>query len=188
MIRRWVKMFGDEETAALCDAVNTIPPITLRTNTLRTDREGLAQKIASRAESANLTRFSPDGIALFALEKPVFEVDGFDQGAFGVQDEAAQLVSYLVRPMPGQRVLDACAGLGGKTGHLAQLMANQGELVAVDRSAEKIGRLEQEMDRLGMTCVTAIVRDLKKTPDFLPFDRVLLDRAVYRSGGAAQKS
>ena len=65
----------------------------------------------------------------------------FKAGWFQVQDEAAQLVSLLLDPQPGDTVLDACAGLGGKTGHIAQLMKNEGVLVALDVSESKLSRL-----------------------------------------------
>ena len=175
LIRRWIRRFGIRETAALCDAVNTIPPITIRANTLRTDRARLAAQLDGTAQSVTLTPYAPDGMALMGPDRPVFEMAPFIHGDFGVQDEAAQLVSCLTAPVPGQRVLDACAGLGGKTGHLAQLMANQGDLVAMDRSAEKLDRLETEMARLGVTCATTQVHDLNTPGSLPPFDRVLLD-------------
>lgn len=175
LIRRWIDRFGAPETAALCDAINRIPPITIRANTLQTDRERLATQLDRTAQSVTLTAHAPDGIALTGPDRPVFEMDAFARGDFGVQDEAAQLVSYLAAPAPGQRILDACAGLGGKTGHLAQLMANDGDLVAMDRSREKLSRLQTEMTRLGVTCVTSHGHDLDRPADILPFDRVLLD-------------
>ncbi|MBI9084477.1 MAG: 16S rRNA (cytosine(967)-C(5))-methyltransferase RsmB [Desulfobacterales bacterium] len=175
LIRRWISRFGVTETAALCDAINGIPPITIRANTLRTDRDRLATQLDGTAQSVTLTPHAPDGIALMGPDRPVFEMEPFTRGDFGVQDEAAQLVSYLAAPAPGQRILDACAGLGGKTGHLAQLMANRGDLVAMDRSADKLFRLQTEMARLGVTCVTTRAHDLNVTADLPPFDRILLD-------------
>ena len=76
-------------------------------------------------------------------------------------DEAAQLVSLLLNPQPGETVLDACAGLGGKTGHIAQLMKNEGSIVALDLYKDKLLRLETEMQRLGITIVKAIRRNLE---------------------------
>lgn len=175
MIRRWVDRFGAGETAALCDAVNGIPPITLRTNTQKTDRQALLTELSSSARSAVKTLVAPDGIALEGLNRPLTRMAAFERGDFAVQDEAAQLVSLLTNPEPGQRVLDACAGLGGKTGHLGQLMDDRGELVAMDRSAEKLSRLQSEMARLGITCVSTRVHDAAAALNSPPFDRVLLD-------------
>ncbi len=63
------------------------------------------------------------------------------KGWFQVQDEAAQLVAYMLNPKPGEIILDACAGLGGKTGHIAQLMNNSGMIISVDKEEEKLKKL-----------------------------------------------
>jgi 16S rRNA (cytosine967-C5)-methyltransferase len=105
-------------------------------------------------------------------------MDAFKKGWFQVQDEAAQLVSLLMDPQPGESVLDACAGLGGKTGHIAQLMENQGSIVALDIDSEKLTRLENQMARLGVSIVRAQHHDLKDgvaKQIGQPFDRILLD-------------
>lgn len=69
----------------------------------------------------------------FKSKKPIRELEAFKNGFFQVQDEAAQIVSYVLRPKAGETVLDACAGLGGKTGHIAQLMQNRGSIMAMDK-------------------------------------------------------
>ena len=105
-------------------------------------------------------------------------MDAFKQGWFQVQDEAAQLVALLLDPRPGESVLDACAGLGGKTGHIAQQMNNQGSIVALDIDTEKLTQLEAQMARLGVSIVTARRHDLEDAVDTQmgqPFDRILLD-------------
>jgi 16S rRNA (cytosine967-C5)-methyltransferase len=105
-------------------------------------------------------------------------MEAFKQGAFQVQDEAAQLVTLLLDPQPGESVLDACAGLGGKTGHIAQQMNNQGSIVAVDVDPEKLTQLEAQMERLRVSNVRTHCHDLRGSADTLmghPFDRILLD-------------
>jgi 16S rRNA (cytosine967-C5)-methyltransferase len=82
----------------------------------------------------------------------------FVDGRFAVQDAAAQLVSLLLAPQPGETVLDACAGLGGKTTHLAQLMNNRGTIVALDLVAAKLARLEKDAHRLGVSMVRTRAR------------------------------
>ena len=84
----------------------------------------------------------------------------------------------LLSPKPGETVLDACAGLGGKTGHIAQLMDNQGMVVALDINKNKLSQLEAEMRRLGMSIVSTLCLDLEQESQQLPpngFDRILLD-------------
>ena len=178
LIRRWVKAVGLDETLARCNAINRIPALTLRTNTLKTDRGHLLQTLAGEAATARPCDIAPDGIALSNLRKRIPEIDAFNAGWFQVQDEAAQLVSLLTGPRSGEKVLDACAGLGGKTGHMAQLMENIGPITALDINPAKLKRLERQMHRLGVSCVHTRTHDLNRPPGknkFGHFDRVLLD-------------
>jgi 16S rRNA (cytosine967-C5)-methyltransferase len=178
IIRRWIRRYGLEATTALCDAINTIPAITIRTNRLKTSLHDLAKALASEAEQVKPTSYSPDGITFVSPATSIPGLSTFKAGWFQVQDEAAQLVSLLLNPQPGETVLDACAGFGGKTGHIAQLMRNEGSIVAIDIQEEKLLELESEMTRLGITIVTTSCRNLEqlKSPQQLgPFDRILLD-------------
>ncbi|PQP33418.1 hypothetical protein C6A37_13010, partial [Desulfobacteraceae bacterium SEEP-SAG9] len=81
--------------------------------------------------------YSLEGISFFNPEVPVSEIKSFQDGWFQVQDEAAQLISHFLNPQPGETILDACAGLGGKTGHIAQIMKNHGRIVAMDKKCRK---------------------------------------------------
>jgi len=178
LIQRWLDRFGFEETTTLCDAINSIPPITLRTNTLKTTRKRLLERLKPLVESIRETAISLDGIAFRNPKVPIPSMKPFKEGLFQAQDEAAQLVSLLLDPRPGESVLDACAGLGGKTGHLAQLMRNQGTLLATDRDEQKLKKLESEMKRLGVSIVKTCLHDFKKPLNEKHsgrFHRVLLD-------------
>ncbi|MFC1829778.1 16S rRNA (cytosine(967)-C(5))-methyltransferase RsmB [Thermodesulfobacteriota bacterium] len=178
LIRRWMNRFGTEETLHLCDAINTIPPITVRTNRLKVTRNELLTALAADAGEIETTRYSPDGISFSNPKHPVPDMKSFQKGWFQVQDEAAQLATCLLNPGPGDTVLDACAGLGGKTGYIAQMMQDNGRLVAVDIREHKLRRLESEMKRMGITLVSTRVHDLNaqfSIDETEMFDRVLLD-------------
>ncbi len=178
MVRRWLERFGPDETAALCDAVNTIPPVTLRTNTLKIERTRLLQELAGEGQTVQPAVLAPDGLLLRHLQQPIEELEAFKRGFIQVQDEAAQLVTILLDPRPGETVLDACAGLGGKTAHMAQSMQNSGTITALDVNAAKLTRLAADMSRLGISIVRPVALDLSgdRWPDGLgPFDRILLD-------------
>ena len=138
IIRRWIGRYGLETTTAVCDAFNTIPAITIRANRLKTSPKDLAKSLANEAEQVKPTPYAPDGISFVSPATSIPELSAFKAGWFQVQDEAAQLVSLLLNPQPGEIVLDACAGLGGKTGHIAQLMKNEGSIVALDIHEEKL--------------------------------------------------
>ena len=99
------------------------------------------------------TAHGPDGVRLDHPQDPVASpaasmvaaIEGFREGFFQVQDEAAQLVTLLLDPRPGETVMDACAGLGGKTGHIAQQMKNTGKILALDVSPDKLENIHPEM-------------------------------------------
>lgn len=178
LIKKWINRFGIKETETLCDSINTIPSITLRANSIKISREKLKKLLDSKADKIELTKYAPDGIMLSEPKALISELPGYYNGYFQVQDEAAQLVSLLLNPQPEESVLDACAGLGGKTGHIAQLMHNNGKLVAMDKDNKKLVQLEIEMDRLGICIATSHVHDLRTTLPkniFEKFDRILLD-------------
>ncbi len=178
MLERWLKRFGQEETEALCDAVNTIAPITVRTNVLRTTREKLYKSLDTEVGKLWLTSVSPDGISFTHPRTPVSQLVAFRMGWFQVQDEAAQLVTRFLEPRPGQTVLDACAGLGGKTGYIAQMMENKGRIVALDIEKSKLNKLSAEMDRQYISIVKPCVHDLNEPlrgKPYSAYDRVFLD-------------
>ncbi|MBF0303787.1 MAG: 16S rRNA (cytosine(967)-C(5))-methyltransferase RsmB [Desulfamplus sp.] len=162
LVRRWITRFGFDKTLRLCDTINTIPPITIRANTLKTDRDKLISMYSPDVENIAPTKHSPDGISFTKPSMPIHESEPFKYGFFQVQDEAAQLVTIMLNPLPGERILDACAGLGGKTGHIAQLMKNQGVIIACDTDLQKLVSLEKEMNRLGVDIVRTLCKDILK--------------------------
>jgi 16S rRNA (cytosine967-C5)-methyltransferase len=178
LIKRWIRFHGGEKTLALCRSINTIPPITLRVNTLKMQRKALGNLLETQDLGVAYTNESPDGIHISSPGKPVTEIEGFSQGLFQIQDEAAQLVSQILNPKPGEIILDACAGLGGKACHIAQLMNNRGKVIASDLESHKLDSLGAEARRLGIENIRVRQIDLLKATikDFDGyFDRVLLD-------------
>lgn len=178
LVRKWISRCGLQETEDMCRAVNTIPPITIRTNTLATSREALAENLKKNVSSVTPTPYSPEGIHLSKLSMSLHHLESFSRGLFQVQDEAAQLATHLLAPLPGEIILDACAGLGGKTGHVGQLMENRGKIIAIDHNPGKLKQLSAEMDRLGISVVETRALDLTDcaASGSLPlFDRILLD-------------
>ena len=163
---------------SLCSANNEIPPLTVRVNTMKASREELAQKLTDAGFTATPTKYSPDGIILTDSVGAIQNTNFFSEGFLRIQDEAAQLVSYLINPNSADSILDACAGAGGKATHLAAIIKNKGQIVAVDRNPEKIAELKKEATRLGITIIETQQDDLSVgLPDSLKetFDHVLVD-------------
>jgi len=177
LVRRWLAQFGEAQTEAICRANNAIAPVTLRVNTLKGTPAATIAALGRDGITAEPTRFSPEGLLLLSPAARLRETKAYGEGLFRLQDEASQLIGRLVAPRPGERVLDLCAGAGGKTLHMAALMNNSGTIVAVDRRGESLNRLREETRRLGAVIVETRTADAVALPDPLrdSFDRVLLD-------------
>lgn len=173
LIKRWIRRFGEEETLALAEANNKVPPLTLRVNTLKSGREEMIKRLSEEGIQGEATRVSPDGITLSGF-RTFRELSAF-RDSLTVQDEGAQLISYLLDPAPGERILDACAAPGGKSTHMAQLMKDEGEIVAVDADEGRLRLLRENASALGMKSIRAVCADIVDYTSDTPFDRVLLD-------------
>jgi len=177
LVERWAQELGMDETIDLCRANNRIPPLCLRTNTLRTSRAKLLADIRKEVPQALPSPFSPEGI-LIDPPVPLSRVPRFREGWFQVQDESSQLVGHIVDPKPGERVFDACAAPGGKSTHLAQLMGNRGTIYAADISARRISLVRENCHRLGVSIVTPLKNDLTRRVALkgeAKLDRILVD-------------
>ncbi|RMH07164.1 MAG: 16S rRNA (cytosine(967)-C(5))-methyltransferase RsmB [Nitrospirae bacterium] len=182
LAERWIRNHGLDLAERLCRQTLQIPPITLRTNTLRLSRQALEARLSRDGYHPVSTAVSPVGLY---LEKcgPLSQLSALQEGLCYVEDEAAQLVPLLLDVQPGHLVLDACAAPGGKTTHLAALMQNQGVIFALDHSQPRLKRLQDNCHRLGVRIVHPVQVDLltvpsqKPWPEVLPraFDRILID-------------
>ncbi len=177
LVERWIGCFGIEQTLALCKADNEIPPLTLRVNRLKAERQEVLERLAHAGHDVRPTVYSPEGIILAKPPVALREMPEMTGGLLYVQDEASQLISRLLSPVRGERVLDLCAGAGGKTAHLAALMQNEGEIVAADIQESKLKSLEATSRRMGLDVRTAAVdaTDATRMAALGPFDRVLVD-------------
>jgi 16S rRNA (cytosine967-C5)-methyltransferase len=177
LANRWLTEFGAETAARICLSDNFPPPWTLRVNTVKTDRGKLATALANLGIPVRRTLFSPEG--LIAGKNPFSEGGAlFQKGLFFFQDEASQIVSHALQPRPGERILDACAAPGGKATHLAQLMENRGEILALDLQEKKIRLIAENAERLGLTIVKGRALDAGRPLSLASgarFDRILVD-------------
>ncbi len=175
-----VKTQYPERWEALLGEAQTHPPMTLRVNRRNNSREQYQARLKlAGIESASV------GIEGLILAEPinVAQLPGFDQGDVSVQDASAQYAAELLALHPKQRVLDACAAPGGKTGHILE-RGNALELLALDKDSGRIKKVEANLRRLNVMaqCVPADAGDLKSWWDGRPYDRVLLDAPCSGSG------
>jgi len=182
LVARWVNRFGPVEAESLMRASNSVPPLTLRVNTLKASRDSFIETLTGTGIEAVPTAYSSDGVTISGYPD-VAELPGYKEGIFAVQDEAAQLVSLLVSPHKGQNILDACAAPGGKSCHLAALSGDGAAIVAADKSIKKLGLLKESTARLGIEGVSPLVADASLPMPFkVLFDGVLLDAPCSATG------
>lgn len=131
-------------------ALQNQAPVDLRVNTLRTDRETLIDRLNEEGFDAAPTTLSPVGIRL-KKRSAIFASPLFKEGLFEMQDEGSQAVSLLVDAQPGQKVIDFCAGAGGKTLCIAAQMQNRGRLLAWDTSGKRLAQLPVRLKRAGVS-------------------------------------
>jgi 16S rRNA (cytosine967-C5)-methyltransferase len=156
MVKGWVGRYGLEEARSLCRANNIQAPLTIRVNTLTVTRDEVLKALTGHGIDAVPGRYAPEAVMIRGYSGSPVVIPGFNQGWFQVQDEAAQLVSYCLAPMPGEIILDACAGPGGKATHIAQLIRDQGIVEATDRNDARLELLKENQERLGIKCISCI--------------------------------
>ena len=173
MVRRWIGRYGLSATVELCKANQSIPPKTIRANTLLTSRDALAAELAGDGLEVKETACSPDGITVSTGGR----LDPLDP-RFYIQDEASQLIPRILSPSPGEAILDACSAPGGKTTHMAQLMGDSGLIRAIDRNRVRIKSVQEAAKRLGITIIDTLVADAGRPMAFgegIAFDGILVD-------------
>lgn len=184
---RWlldaVRAQWPEQAEQLIAANNTQPPMTLRVNALCGSRDAYLLRLADAGVEARPGTLGP--MAVY-LDQPcdVADLPGFADGLVSVQDEAAQLAAPLLQLRPGQRVLDACAAPGGKTGHILELEPALECVVAMDLDPARLTRVEDNLERLGL-CAQLLAGDGAAPPEALvpgSFDRILVDAPCSASG------
>jgi 16S rRNA (cytosine967-C5)-methyltransferase len=164
IVDRLAAEVGEGELAAAAEALNDPAPLTLRAQRLRTDRATLTARLQVDHPEVALqpSPWAPQALLAHGLGDPE-RSPAFAEGLVTVQDVGAQLVGHLLAPAPGMRVLDACAGVGGKSAHLAELAGDQAIIDAVDISPVKLRLCADAARRLGLTSVRTACVDLTDT-------------------------
>jgi len=179
LVRKWIREWGIDFTEALLEAQNRIPAVTVRCNLLKINRSGLIHRLQTESGIAGMpTSNSPQGVRLEDFRGKVDQDNSFRDGLFQVQDEAAQLTSIFLAPVAGESVLDLCAGYGGKTTHLAELMGDRGRVIALDMNRTRLVSLATNAVRLGIRCASAVAADAEGDLSSLfrvRFDRIMVD-------------
>jgi 16S rRNA (cytosine967-C5)-methyltransferase len=145
----WAEQLGAAETRSLAAALNQRAPLTVRANLLKVTRDELRATLEAEGARVEPTRWSAHALT-FTGRTNVFALKAFKAGLFEVQDEGSQLIAEACGARPGQTVVDACAGAGGKSLALAAEMHNRGKLIACDRDGRRLDELRQRARRGGV--------------------------------------
>ena len=175
-----IKWYGEEKAASVAAAFLKDPSITARVNTFRISKENLIKSLEEENVSVQEGLFMEDALRLSLGGHAVYELSSFKNGLFMIQDEAAMLASYLMSPVKGQKILDVCSAPGGKSCHMAELMGDQGKVLAIDLYESRLEMVEENQARLGLTCIdtaeadaTHLLEELAQYASY--FDGVLAD-------------
>ena len=186
LCRKLCDVYGEERARAICEASHSAPELTLRVNTLRTDRDALLALLRAEGFDAVPTAYSPFGIRIsHGGGIPAAVRDGL---AF-VQDESSQLCALALSAGAGDRVLDACACPGAKSFSAAMTMRNEGSITACDLHDSKLPLITSGAERLGISIIRTVCRDSSAADEGMAgsFDRVLCDVPCSGFGVMAKK-
>ncbi|NEP16901.1 MAG: 16S rRNA (cytosine(967)-C(5))-methyltransferase [Leptolyngbya sp. SIO4C1] len=176
IVRVWQQRLPEDEVAQLCDWFNRPPNLDLRVNRLKVSVDQAAAALQAAGVQTQRLPHLPWALRLSGKIGNIRQLPGYAEGWWMVQDASAQLVAELLNPQPGETVIDACAAPGGKTAHLAELMQDTGALLACDRTASRLKKVQQNQQRLGLTCIQTQVCDSRNQPQLTATaDKVLLD-------------
>ncbi|MCC5598737.1 16S rRNA (cytosine(967)-C(5))-methyltransferase [Nostoc favosum] len=176
IIQVWLEQLGLADTEQLCEWMNQSPTIDLRINPLRTSIEEVEAALQSVGILVKRIPDLPQALRFIGNSGSIQKLPGFKEGWWTVQDSSAQLVSHLLDPQPGEVVIDACAAPGGKTTHIAELMADKGKIWACDRTSSRLRKLQENSQRLNLQSIQIYIGDSRHFNQFQnTADRVLLD-------------
>ena len=174
LCKKWCNEYGDEKTeTALRESLGSVP-IYARVNTLKTNAEELLSMLEEENVKAVLVEEVPDAVRIYSAAPQ--STKAYKKGLFHVQDISSQLCAKAVGAQKGELVLDVCSAPGGKTFTVAQLMENEGEIVACDLHVKRVGLIKNGAERLGLNIVSARTNDATVFNELMgTFDRILCD-------------
>jgi len=176
----WLDEIGTRELGDIWEkelhTLNEAAPVIIRANTLKTTIHALQEALKEEEVDSGLIPSHPDALQL-DVRKNIFRTQCFSNGLFEVQDASSQEVAYFMELKPGMRVIDACAGAGGKTLHMASLMQNKGKIIALDIHEWKLKEMQKRAARAGVSIIepraitsSKIIKRMEKTADVVLLD------------------
>jgi len=189
LVKLFAEEFGLDATKKILDFDNSDPPLCLRVNALKTNRENILSVLKTFGLQAKPSTLAPEGI----ICKGHGSLDNFQAlraGLCQVQDESSMTAARILNPVAGDFVIDCCAAPGGKATHLAELMQNRGRIIAADIYEKKLKHISQNAERLGITIIEPCEIDARKIDNKFPAqaDKVLVDAPCSGLGVLRRKA
>lgn len=176
IVSMWIDQYGVEETEKILAASQGNPGLIIRVNTLKTGKEDLGRRLVERGFEVKNSTVCDSALK---VTKGSGILDGklYKNGLFSIQDESSMKTVEIFDPKPGETIIDVCAAPGGKTLAIAERMSNRGEIIATDIYLRKLGIINKEAERLGVSIVRTWPWDATKVDSdlFQKADRVLAD-------------
>lgn len=159
----------------ICQSSNLRPKLNVRVNTLKTNKQNLIKELEK--EKIKVKETITEDFLILEGAKNLEKLETFQKGMFTVQDEAAGLIPMALNPQPKEKVLDSCSSPGGKTTYMAEMMKNQGEIIAWDLHEHRVKLVDRAAERLGIDIIKTEEKDAtiyeEKYRNY--FDKILLD-------------
>ncbi|WP_044876255.1 16S rRNA (cytosine(967)-C(5))-methyltransferase RsmB [Paenibacillus sp. IHBB 10380] len=177
LVKRWIELYGETVAEQICAANNEPPSVSVRVNTTMISREKMLEAMLESGIDAVPSPLTSEGILVKSGGNMAL-TDWYRDGLLSVQDESSMLVGTAVGPVSGMKVLDCCAAPGGKSAHIAEIMKDEGLVVANDLYPHKQNLIREQAERLGLESIETVVGDaleLKDKYSEASFDRILLD-------------
>lgn len=176
LVEKWISLFGIEFTEALLGSNNEVPEFSARVNTLKIGRNELIEALHNEGITAGHGKYSDEAVVLYNPSS-IARLEAFKKGYFQVQDESSMLAGRILNPEKGETIVDICSAPGGKATHMAQLMDNNGVIIARDVHPHKLKLIEDSAARLGIDIIRTELFDACELDEKLigKADRVLVD-------------
>jgi len=187
LVERWLERFGPEETRELLMADNLAPPMGLRVNPMKTDRETLRKSLEAAGVEVEAGAYSRLALRVRGNLVPA-RIPEFADGQFFIQDESETLVVELLGPEEEETVLDLCAAPGGKACQIQESRSCRGRVLAVDVHGGRLRRVEENVERMGLSGIRCVQADGAELALAESVDRVLVDAPCSGLGVLARRA
>lgn len=176
LVERWMEMYGQECTEAMCRENLKHFPMSIRIQPMKTDRKSIMEQLEKQGFTVAESQFSPQGILI--QKGNIFKTNLLEKGFVTIQDQSSMLVAESLKLEPGMMVLDTCSAPGGKVTHIAEKMEDQGEIHAFDLHKKKVKLIEEKAAVLDLHAIDAFQGDARRLPEKYKeasFDRIVID-------------